>query len=132
MTDNQLNPNAYTLTDEQKNNLALLKEKTTAIEALTDKSFKVTSGFRLLRDQIRIDEKAGRKPTLGSAHMKGAACDIEDLDGSLKRWCMDNQSTLRCLGLYCEMFSFTPGWVHFQVIPPKSGHTFFIPYAPKA
>ena len=98
----------------------------------------VTSGFRSKEDHLRIyseineKRKAEGKPELsvpmGSMHLRGAACDILDRDGSLQEWVKSHESLLVELGVYCEHFDYTGGWVHFQTLPPASGTRFFKPY----
>lgn len=62
-----------------------------------------------------------------SKHLTGQACDIRDGDRSLAGWCADNVDVLEQVGLWCEDFRWTPTWVHFQIVPPKSGRRIFIP-----
>lgn len=64
-----------------------------------------------------------------SSHMIGKACDIQDLDGSLLAWVMDNLSMMKQLGIYIEDPRWCPTWIHFQLGAPKSGHRIFIPSA---
>jgi uncharacterized protein YcbK (DUF882 family) len=82
----------------------------------------VTSGLRSKEDQARINPGAPK-----SKHLMGQACDISDKNGELKKWIKANVSVLESAGLWCESFDATPSWVHFQVVPPKSGNRFFIP-----
>lgn len=84
----------------------------------------VTSGYRTIKDQMRINPKAPH-----SKHMSGHAVDILDKDGKLKAW-VASEEGMKCIedaGLYCEDFAHTPDWVHFQCLPPSSGKRFFIP-----
>ena len=83
---------------------------------------KCNSGFRSAADQARINPKVTK-----SKHMIAAAIDLSDPDGKLGKWCLNNTKILEELGLYCEAISSTPGWVHFQIFPPKSGNRFFYP-----
>jgi len=62
-----------------------------------------------------------------SAHKSGLGIDIYDPERILAQWCVNNQDELDRNGLYCEDFRWTPGWCHFQSIPPKSGHRIYIP-----
>lgn len=87
----------------------------------------VDSGYRTDEDQIEIYFKRGQEPKMGSFHLCGAACDIADPDGSLAEWCKNNEALLEWLGVYCEDFSCTMGWVHFQIYAPASGKRFFKP-----
>lgn len=81
--------------------------------------------------QIRIYKEKGitdiKQIPLGSCHLTGDAVDIADPDGELQKWLKKNVKKLEALGLYCEDFKYTPGWVHIQQRAPKSGNRFFIP-----
>ena len=82
----------------------------------------VTSGWR---------SRAGNAATPGasatSKHLSGQAVDISDADRYLADWCAANLDVLEEIGLWCEDFRYTPRWVHFQIVPPKSGKRIFIP-----
>jgi len=81
----------------------------------------VTSGYRSLQDHLRIYRSKGIKDDkipLGSHHLVGAAVDILDKDGTLKRWCHDNEEFLREVGLFLE--SGCVGWQHFSSKPFRS------------
>lgn len=81
----------------------------------------VTSGYRT----------AGVNTLVGGAkksnHMICKACDLEDRDGKLDNWCMDNQDKLESIGLWLEHPSATKGWCHVQTVPPRSGKRVFFP-----
>lgn len=63
-----------------------------------------------------------------SKHMLGQACDIRDTpDRELCRWALAHQEVLMELSLWCERPQWTPTWLHCQILPPNSGHRFFIP-----
>jgi uncharacterized protein YcbK (DUF882 family) len=82
----------------------------------------VTSGYRNTDDQARINPTARH-----SQHIVGNAVDILDENGILKVWINKNIPLMEQLGIYFEDFAHTPNWVHFQRVPPMSGHRFFIP-----
>lgn len=63
----------------------------------------------------------------GSKHLYGKAVDVADPKGLLQSWLIKNEEKLKDEGLWCEAFTHTPGWVHFQSEPPKSGKRFFKP-----
>lgn len=63
----------------------------------------------------------------GSKHLYGKAVDVADPKNILKDWLSKNVDKLEWNELWCEAFAHTPGWVHFQSEPPKSGKRFFIP-----
>jgi Peptidase M15 len=62
-----------------------------------------------------------------SLHMQCLAIDLEDVDGSLDKWCFANQNVLRDLALWLEDPSATPTWCHVQLKPPGSGNRVFRP-----
>lgn len=118
----ELNPHDYDLTPIQTANFARLLTAMNAFRTAYAKRMIVTSGVRSEFDQARINPKAK-----GSAHVQAAACDIADPDNDVWGFCMANMKLLETLGLYLEDKRSTPRWVHFQVVPPKSGHRVFIP-----
>ena len=67
-----------------------------------------------------------------SKHMTAQAGDVSDADGSLDAWCMTNEgkAALILCALWMEHPSNTPGWSHFQTVPPKSGSLIFYAVAP--
>src|SRR5262249_29259547 len=62
-----------------------------------------------------------------SKHMLGQAIDLEDDEGDLDQWCLDNAKELARLGLFQEHPACTKSWVHLQSVPPKSGKRVFWP-----
>jgi len=64
-----------------------------------------------------------------SNHMLARACDVNDDDGMLDKWCMSNvgQDALERIGLWMEHPSATPRWCHLQTVPPRSGRRVFYP-----
>jgi hypothetical protein len=62
-----------------------------------------------------------------SNHLKGLAVDFRDSDGSLRKWVIEHIEWLSGLGFYFEDFRYTPTWVHFQIVPPKSKNRVYIP-----
>lgn len=62
-----------------------------------------------------------------SAHLTCEAVDLRDPDGKLARWCLENIELLIKLDLYLESPTKTPGWVHLQTRPTKSGNRVFQP-----
>jgi hypothetical protein len=110
-------------------NLDELLKRINVIREAWGKPMTVTSGFRDPQDQLRIYRAKGipdNKIPMGSAHLKGAAVDILDTDGSLMQWCRDNVPLLEKTELWCEDDPSTPR-VHFQIYPPGSGNRFFKP-----
>lgn len=62
-----------------------------------------------------------------SNHIMCLAVDFVDNDGALAKFVKENVPVLEKLGLYVEDLAHTPGWVHLQIVSPKSGNRFFIP-----
>lgn len=121
-------------------NIRALLDSVNALEEVYKKdggkAFITTSGLRTKESQIRIYRDIAKKKgiefdeskvPMGSKHISGQAIDIFDPKGVLKKWLTDNEEYLEELGLYCEDFSATESWVHFQSVAPKSGKRFFIP-----
>lgn len=119
---NELNPHAYATTPEIDQNLAVLLERMNQVRSAWGHPMIVTSGLRSQSDQQRINPAAPQ-----SKHLLGAACDISDPAGALARWVQDRLQLMADVGLWCEDFRSTPGWVHFQILPPKSGRRVFLP-----
>jgi hypothetical protein len=88
----------------------------------------VSSGYRTKAINASIKGSAKR-----SNHMMGLAVDIQDPQKILQRW-LKTPAGLKALedaDLYCEDFSFTKTWVHFQTTRPLSGMRFFMPFKKK-
>ena len=62
-----------------------------------------------------------------SAHKTGKAVDRYDPARQFASWCMANLDILKYHILWMEDPRWTPGWVHLQSIPPRSGNRVFIP-----
>lgn len=122
---------------EHQDNLVELLAALNDFEKETQTSFVSNSGYRTIAHHEAIyaakNEKrleAGLAPLrvpMGSAHLKGLADDLKDLDKFLQYWILDHLEYCEEKGLYFEAFEFTPGWVHVQKVAPASGHRFFIP-----
>lgn len=63
----------------------------------------------------------------GSKHLTGQAADVSDPDGKLRHFLITTTIPWDKIGLWMEHPDYTPGWIHFQSVPPKSGKRFFIP-----
>ena len=110
--------NGHTIVDltiAQQQNLQDLQKRVQVIRDAWGKPMIVTSGFRTVQDQARINPKVK-----SSAHMEGKAVDFKD-DGSLYNFLKEdyekkgNDSLLVVNGLYMEKG--TDGWVHLQSRP---------------
>jgi hypothetical protein len=49
-----------------------------------------------------------------STHLTGEGIDLADADGSLDRWCLNNQAALKSCGLWLENPAVTPRWCHLD------------------
>jgi uncharacterized protein YcbK (DUF882 family) len=131
----EINPNGYTLTDEQNANIQILLDKMNKVRTVYALPMIVTSGFRSLEDHERIykqinekREKEGKSPVvvpMNSKHLNGEAVDIYDPDSKLYEWCKNNDKLFEDVGLWMEERQ--GNWQHFQIIPPASGARWFIP-----
>ena len=83
---------------------------------------KVTSGYRPPAINAQTPGAAAR-----SKHMTCQAIDLSDPDGELDDWCMENGKMLEQVGLWQEHPSATKNWVHWQIVPPRSGKRVFYP-----
>lgn len=98
---------------------------------------KITSGYRSIEHHRKIYNKinADRAKTglpalkipMGSAHLSGLAIDLEDANGDLDEWCVENIDWLTEKGVYIEHPDHTKGWCHMQLRASKSGNNPFIP-----
>lgn len=83
-----------------------------------------TSGHRTRQKTLDLIA-SGVRAALGGNHEKSLAIDIADPSGELDEWLTDEMLT--SYGLWREAPPSTPGWVHVQSVPPKSGHRTFFP-----
>lgn len=84
---------------------------------------KVRSGWRPAAVNAAMPGAAAN-----SSHMTGEAVDIEDDDRALARWCVVNKDRLLECGIKAmERPEATDSWVHWQIVPVKSGVFFFWP-----
>jgi hypothetical protein len=67
-----------------------------------------------------------------SKHMLGLAADISDPDGALWAWVLENLQLMKNNDIFMEDKRWTPGWVHFGLGKPASGHRIFVPSATRA
>lgn len=101
----------------------------TAINALRKdygKPMIVSSGYRSPEHNAKVGGATH------STHQSCQAIDIVDADGSLRRFCTNNNNAiLKKYNLFMEHPAYTKGWCHLQIKPAKSGNVVFIPYASK-
>lgn len=133
ITLQELNPQNWPLTKEQSDNLAMLLIAMNKVRQKYGKPMRITSGVRNMQDHIAIYAKKGitdlKKIPMSSKHLLGAACDVQDSKGELKKWILQNLDLIQSCGLYLEDFRWTKGWVHFQCHAPLSGKRIFLPFA---
>lgn len=119
---------------DHKLNLTHLHYCLNILRAVYGKPIYINSGYRTKEDQIRI--YTSRNPlTMGlglpipmeSLHLCGAAADLHDPDGMLKKWIFQQKDLYERLDLYFEDFDHTPTWLHVQIYPPKSLKRYFLP-----
>lgn len=122
----ELNSHKYPTDQQIDTNLNVLLSRLNELRMAYGKPFTITSGLRSTAQQNALIE-AGKSNAVRSKHLIGAAADVLDSDGALKRWVHENEVKLERAGLWCEAFAYTPTWVHFQIFPPVSGNRFFIP-----
>jgi len=99
----------YPLTPSMINNLTVLVQKITSLEAAYGARFIISSGYRPGRFNAAVGG-AHR-----SAHTTCQAVDISDKDGKIKDWCLKNIALLNASGLYMEDPLKTKTWVHLQI-----------------
>ena len=108
------------LTAEKRANAEETIDKANQLLERFGETRRVNSGWR----PVSIN-----KATVGAApkskHMTCEAIDLEDKDGTLDQWCMENLEELAAIGLWMEHPESTEGWTHLQIVPPKSGNRVF-------
>jgi uncharacterized protein YcbK (DUF882 family) len=122
----ELNPNEYKTNPSVEKNLKILFERLLELQAASELDFVITSGLRSDEKQAELIAQ-GKTNAVHSKHLAGAAADIYDPDGKLKEFIMGNLRVLETIGLWAEHPDHTNGWVHVQMMPPKSGKRIFIP-----
>ena len=125
-TVQEFNPHNYPMSPEVADNLDSLLWKMVHARVHYGRSMILTSGLRSASEQMEFI-RTGRSNAPKSKHLIGQACDVADSDRSLARWVRENEKILESIGLWCEDPACTPGWVHFQGMPPLSGRRLFIP-----
>ena len=116
---------------DHRGNIMDLLKKINDVRSAYGKPMTVTSGYRSMAQHLAIYKKKGitdqSKIPMKSKHLFGQAVDIYDPNKQLQKWVLANIPLLEKAGLWCEDFSATPNWVHFQIVPPFSGKRFFKP-----
>ena len=114
---------AHPLSKAQEANLERLLKAANEVRKAYGKPMVVSSGYR----PAAINAAVGGAKR--SNHMECLAVDFRDTDGSLVLWCLNNLALLKSIGFYMEDPRWTKGWVHLQIIAPRSGKRIFIPAA---
>lgn len=137
MKFSDLNPKGYLLTDVQKSNLQKLCATLIRIEVefgkplVIDRAFSTPEEQMAIYDRINSERVKKNLPAvtvpMGSAHLKGCAADVADVDGALTEFLVTNLQLRKELGVALEARSATPTWVHIQTYLPASGHLIFSP-----
>lgn len=99
----------YPLTPELEANLTKLHKALNELRNIYGKPMIVSSGYRPGKYNVAA---GGAK---NSSHLICKACDFRDPDGTLDKWCTENQDTLEELGLWQEDPTKTPGWCHLDI-----------------
>ena len=118
-------PSEYT--QEVQDNLNKLLIAINKVRTTYNIPMNVDSGWR----PVAINSSTPGAAT-NSAHCQGLAVDIQDLDGSLWSWVLDNLQMMKDLGFFFEDRRWTPTWVHFGLRKPNSGKRIFIPSTSRA
>lgn len=113
-------PDEYT--DEISDNIDNLLIAMNVIRKAYNKPMTVNSGWRSTESNDKTANAAKK-----SNHLKGLAIDIKDNNGDLWKWVISNLDLMQKLGIYLEDKRWTPTWVHFQIVSPKSKKRIFIP-----
>ena len=82
----------------------------------------ISSGWRPVSYNSKVKNAAKK-----SNHTLGKAIDLYDANNKVGKYLLKNKKHLEELGLYCEHPDATPGWLHIQTVPPRSGNRFFYP-----
>lgn len=109
------------LTPEQAHNAETLLHRVNALLQGYKGPIHVNSGYR------RPTDNAAAGGATKSWHLQCAAIDLQDTDGRLWSYCMNNLKLCEDLGLWLEDKKATPTWVHLQIYAPKSGRRIFKP-----
>lgn len=122
----ELNKKGIDVDSIVESNLITLMNRLNKLQAQWQKPMIVTSALRTPEQQENLI-KAGKTNAKKSKHLFGAAADIYDPENKLREWLLENPQVLEECNLWCEHWSATPTWVHFQIFPPASGNRWFYP-----
>lgn len=107
------------LTQEQKDNFAILLERVNKVRALWGKPMIITNTIRTMEEHLAIYAKKGitdkSKIPMKSKHLFAAACDVSDPDLELTQWLQDNPQVMEDCDIWCELGN--SNWSHIQIQP---------------
>jgi hypothetical protein len=109
------------MTQQIRDNVNILLPRVNLLLSIMKKETTVNSGWR----PLTVNKQVGGSKS--SNHITGRAIDLNDDDGSIDEWCMNNLKELEKVGLWLEHPSKTPRWCHLQSVSPKSGNRVFMP-----
>lgn len=112
----------FPLSDILESNLSQLLVCLNRFRELYGRPMLVSSGYRPGAYNTSLSNSAKK-----SNHLVCLACDFKDVDGNLAKYCLDNINVLERCGVYLENPTSTVGWVHLQIVPPKSNSRVFNP-----
>lgn len=122
----ELNPRNFPTNEVIEKNLDILFQRLMELQDACEMALTITSGLRSDEFQMKLIEE-GKSKAFGSKHLAGAAADLADPEGILSDWALSNLKVLENIGLWMEDPNYTPGWVHVQMMAPRSGKRVFIP-----
>lgn len=105
----------YPIDSDQERNMNVIIQKANALLDRFGEYRACTSGYRPAELNSAV---VGASKT--SKHIRCLAIDLEDIDGRLKKFILDNVQILEELGLWMEDPEKTKTWVHIQSIPFNS------------
>jgi len=116
--------------EEHQKNLLILLDRINKVRLQYNKPMTPTNSYRTMEHHLEIYAKKGitdqSKIPMKSKHLTGEAVDIYDPNLEITAWLKENDSQrLKDVLLWCEEGN--SNWVHFQIIPPKSGNLWFLP-----
>ena len=109
---------------------AEMKSNATQLLTRVNRFLQVFGQFRRVRWGYvpSAEANAARpNPSLRSKHLTAQAVDLEDPEGDLDQFVMDNQQLLEKCGLWVQHPAGTKGYCHMQSVPPLSGRRIFYP-----
>lgn len=108
------------LSDAHRMNAKQTVERANALLERFGQKRRVVSGWR-----PGAINRATKGAAPNSKHVLCQAVDLEDNNGDLMRWLLNNQDIMEELKLWAEDSRDTGTWVHLQTLPPGSGKRFF-------